>query len=84
MKLLKFEASWCQPCKQLSRAMESVEFPFPVEAIDIDKYNDVALEYGVRGVPCMILVDENHNQLKRITGARTPVQLQQDFADYMK
>ena len=75
MRLLKFEASWCQPCKQLTKTMEDMEFPFPVEVIDIDKDLDAVMEYGVRGVPCLILLDENNNQLARASGAMTKSQL---------
>ena len=68
MKLLKFEASWCEPCKMLSKTMEDIEFPFPIEVIDIDNNQDIAMEYGVRGVPHLILMDDNNNIVKRIGG----------------
>lgn len=68
MKLLKFEASWCGPCKQLSKTMEQIEFPFPVEVIDVDQNTAAAVEYGIRGVPHLILLDENNNIIKRIGG----------------
>lgn len=75
MKLLKFEASWCQPCKQLTKTMEGMEFPYPVEVVDIDKNRDAVMEYGVRGVPHLILLDENNNPLVRVGGALTKTQL---------
>ena len=37
MKLLKFHATWCQPCKMLSKVMEGVDLGVPVENIDIDE-----------------------------------------------
>lgn len=69
MRLLKFEASWCGPCKNLTKTMEGIEFPFPVEVIDIDKNQDIAMEYGIRGVPHLILMDDHNNIIKRIGGA---------------
>jgi thioredoxin 1 len=68
MRLLKFEASWCGPCKNLSKTMESIEFPYPVEVIDVDQNTAAAVEYGIRGVPHLILLDENNNILKRVGG----------------
>ena len=68
MRLLKFEASWCEPCKMLSKTMEDIEFPFPIEVIDVDQNTAAAVEYGIRGVPHLILLDENNNIVKRIGG----------------
>lgn len=68
MKLLKFEASWCEPCKSLSKTMETIQFPYPVEVIDVDQNSAAAIEYGIRGVPHLILLDENNNIIKRVGG----------------
>jgi thioredoxin 1 len=68
MKLLKFYAEWCQPCKMLSKVMESVELDVPVSNIDIDKSMDTAIKYGVRGVPMLILVDEEGTAIRSKSG----------------
>jgi thioredoxin 1 len=70
MKALKFYAEWCQPCKMLTRIMEdaSEQITTTVENIDIDKDMDTAIKYGVRGVPTMVLVDDNGNELARKVG----------------
>lgn len=68
MRLLKFEASWCEPCKSLSKTMKTIEFPYPVEVIDVDQNQNAAIEYGIRGVPHLILLDENNNIVKRVGG----------------
>jgi thioredoxin-related protein len=49
--------------------MNDIEFPYPVEVIDVDKNTEAAVEFGVRGVPHLILLDENNNIVKRIGGA---------------
>lgn len=48
--------------------METIEFPYPVEVIDVDQNSAAAVEYGIRGVPHLILLDENNNIVKRIGG----------------
>ena len=79
MRLLKFEAEWCVPCKQLTKTLEGIEIPFPVERIDIDKNRDAVLEFGIRGVPHMILLDDDNNIVKRIGGALTKEQFKEAF-----
>lgn len=79
MKLLKFEASWCQPCKQLTQVLSGMELPWTVAPIDIDENRDAAITYGIRGVPTMILLDDDENIVKRVTGSLTQAQIKQEF-----
>lgn len=70
MKVLKFEASWCQPCKMLSKVMEEAgdKINVPIEVIDIDQNREMAVEYGIRGVPTLIVLDDQGNEIKRQSG----------------
>lgn len=68
MQLLKFYASWCGPCKMLTKMMEDMEFPYDVVPVDIDENMELAVKYGVRGVPALILVDEKGDPLKTKVG----------------
>ena len=71
MRVLKFSATWCGPCKMLSRNLEDVTTNIPIENIDIDENQDAAIEYGVRGVPTMIMLDENNAEVKRLVGMQS-------------
>lgn len=71
MKLMKFGATWCSPCKMLAAIMDSVELPYEVESIDIDEQSELAMKYRVRGVPTLILVDDTGNEIKRNVGMFT-------------
>ena len=71
MKLLKFQASWCQPCKVLTSILNTMQIPFPVEVIDADENKDLLQKYNVRSVPVLVLLDENNNEIDRLTGSTT-------------
>lgn len=76
MKILRFTASWCQPCKGLAMNLESVATSVPIEVVDIDIFPEVAQEYGIRGVPTLVMVDENI-EVKRVSGVKTTKELQE-------
>lgn len=58
-QLLKFSASWCQPCKSLAGNMKHVDFKdVELKEIDIDDNIDEAKKYGIRGVPTLILLND--------------------------
>ena len=69
MKILKFYASWCTPCKALTQYLEASKdiIPCPIEEIDIEKDMETAVTYGVRGVPTMVLLEDD-KEVKRHTG----------------
>jgi len=75
-KILRFTASWCQPCKGLAMNLESAELALPIEVIDIDVHDDVAIEYGIRSVPTLVMVEDG-NVLKRSSGVMTVQQLKE-------
>ena len=68
MKILKFKASWCNPCKTLTKMMENVELPFEVTELDIEEDMQEAIKFSVRGVPTMLLVDDNDTVVKSFVG----------------
>ena len=76
MKLLRFTASWCKPCAVLAKNLEEANLGIPIEVIDIDVYSDLPVEYNVRGVPSLILLD-GEKEVKRITGSRSVGELRE-------
>ena len=79
-KVIRFTASWCQPCKMLAKTLEDIETNVPIEIVDIDEQSDVAIEYGIRGVPTLVMVDEGA-VLKRSVGTKSQKELQEWFND---
>ena len=75
-KILRCTASGCQPCKALAKNLEIADVGLPVEVIDIDVQDTLAVEYGIRGVPTLVMLDENI-EVKRLVGSKTVNELQE-------
>ena len=69
-RVLRFTASWCGPCKMLAKNLEEVNTNVPVEVVDIDVHTDVAMDYGVRGLPTLVMLDGN-TEMKRLVGMQS-------------
>lgn len=69
--LIDFFATWCGPCQMLSPVLKQVKDSLgdrvSVLKIDVDKNQQIAAKYQVRGVPTMILF-QNGKQLWRQSG----------------
>ena len=69
--LIDFFATWCQPCKIQSSVLTSVKRNVEEDArivkVDIDRYPEIANEYGVRSVPTLIIFKKGE-QLFRHSG----------------
>jgi len=77
-RILRFTASWCQPCKMLAKTLEEVNTDVPIEVIDIDVHSDVAMEYNIRSVPTLVMKDGNI-EMKRMVGMKS----KQDLSEWL-
>ena len=75
VKILKFSAVWCGPCKLFAKTFhdlqEEEEFKDDIFLeIDVDNDEDeLSVRYGVRSVPTTIVVDpDNGDLLGRMVG----------------
>ena len=57
--LVDFWAEWCGPCKMIGPALEEISEELAdkvtIAKINIDENPDAPSQYGVRGIPTMIL-----------------------------
>ena len=69
--LIDFFATWCGPCKMLGPILKKVKDSLgeriSIIKIDVDKNQQIASKYQVRGVPTMILY-QSGKQLWRQSG----------------
>lgn len=81
MKVLKFYADWCQPCKVLTNTIEKYyNGDVEIESVNIETDMDKAVEYKVRGVPLCVLLDDNGVEVKRKNGTM----MIDEFEDFLK
>ena len=76
MKVLKFSASWCGPCRAYKPTFDKVskmdEFSdIQFEDLDVDENEELAAKYGVRGVPATIFVNNKDEMVDRLAGLQT-------------
>ncbi len=58
IKIKRFTAAWCGPCKQLAPLFEQLKSEYTnvtFETIDVDMDKDSAIEYGVTSIPTVII-----------------------------
>ena len=74
--VLQFSATWCGPCKSLSKTIEASEYKFvnPIYKIDLDENRELAAVLEIRSVPTLIRF-ENQEEKVRKTGNQTFEQL---------
>lgn len=68
VKIEKFGANWCGPCKVLDKTLEQVS---GVEIVkhDVDEEPELTEEKKIRNVPVLIFYNENNEEVDRIVGA---------------
>ncbi len=74
--LADFYADWCGPCQMLEPVVETIaaETDAAVAKIDIDANQQLAAEYGVQGVPTLVLFASGQ-PAERLVGMQDEAQL---------
>ncbi len=60
--VVKFYASWCNPCKRMENIVKTVaqEYPNQVKfiAVNVDKGSDIANKYGIQSIPQLLFISK--------------------------
>ena len=82
MKYLYFSAPWCGPCRMFGPIMERVGETVPVEKINIDEDQETAMEYSVRSIPTVVLVDDSGKEYARQVGMQNEKMLVEQYNNF--
>ncbi len=82
--LVDFFATWCGPCQMLAPVLKQVKDQLgeqiTILKIDVDKNQQLASQYQVRGVPTMLLF-KNGKQLWRQSGVLSKEEIVRVISD---
>ena len=78
MKVHLFTAQRCSACSTVKQALNSINTEdLEIEILDVDTLGMQALsKVGIKGIPSLILYDNQGNEIKRKSGALTKKQLE--------
>ena len=78
MKVSLYSAPWCGSCQTVKQSLNSIPTEdLEIEVLDIDTLGMQELsKVGIKGIPSLILYDNQGNEIKRKSGALTKKQLE--------
>ncbi|MBT8212428.1 MAG: thioredoxin [Acidimicrobiia bacterium] len=84
--LVDFWAEWCGPCKMIAPALEEMAAEhagsLTVAKLNVDDNSQTAMQYEVMSIPTLIVFADGVEK-KRLVGARSKSQLQQELAEFI-
>lgn len=84
-KIIKFESSSCQPCKQLDPVIDNVvcETGVVVEKVSMTDPDSLQLfkDYNVRSVPTLIFIGSGGYEHGRLIGLKTKEEILEVFGE---
>lgn len=68
--IVKLHATWCQPCKNMSKWLATQKLPENVSIVevDIDMDDDIASHFHVRSIPCTMKFDKSLEPIDKMIG----------------
>ncbi|MGB7338605.1 MAG: thioredoxin [Phototrophicaceae bacterium] len=84
--LVDFWAEWCGPCKMIAPIVDELAEEYDgrlrVAKLDADANPDVLTNYGIMGIPTLILF-KNGEDVARITGYKPKDKIVSKLADHI-
>jgi len=72
--LVDFWAEWCGPCKMIAPVLNELAAEYAgkvkIGKVNIDDYQGLAAEYGVRAIPTLLVFDKGQ-VTEQLVGARS-------------
>jgi len=71
--VVDFWAEWCGPCKMIAPALEEISEEMngqvKITKLNIDENQDMAMKYGVRSIPMLILFKDGEPMAQQVGAA---------------
>lgn len=64
IKVLKFEADWCQPCQDQKEELK--DLPFDLISVDIEKNQEKADLFEIISLPTYVILKDDSEVLRHI------------------
>jgi len=84
--MVDFTAVWCGPCKMLdpvvTQLSEDWNGKVKIVKLDVDENSNIAMQYGVMGVPTLILF-VNGSPVQRLSGYQPKDRIVSKFGSYI-
>ncbi len=72
MKVYKFSAPWCGPCRQLNPIIKSLKDDgYKIIDVNIDEEEEFSDKYNIKSVPTIMLTDDDGIEQRRLLGVKT-------------
>ena len=82
IKLIKFGASYCAPCRAMMPILEELKNKIEIEDIDVDEVDPVVLtNYKIRNIPVLIITKDNV-EVWRHVGSISKAELENKLKEY--
>ena len=77
--ILKIGTSTCPPCQRLKpifdklkgEYQDKINFDEVSDELDYGRFEKYSVKFSIKGVPVVLIMDENENELERLTGLQT-------------
>lgn len=79
MRIEKFGASWCGPCKVMDRNLDEFAKKHPeviINRYDVDEEEDIVANLGIKSVPTTFIYNDEGELLNKFVGVLTIAQLE--------
>lgn len=82
IKLIKFRASYCAPCRAMMPILEELKNKIEIEDIDVDKVDPIVLtNYKIRNIPVLVLLKDD-KEVWRHVGSISKSDLEKEIEKY--